>query len=59
MVNPRRPYFLLVHVRNFSDLRRVVRVLGRLPDTFEVVPLDLFLAMAAQAPTFRERFLEE
>ena len=57
--NPRRPYFLLMHVRNFSDIRRVKRILDRLPEEFEVTPLDLFLLMAGRKPTFRERYLAE
>ena len=59
-VNARRPYFLLLHVRQWSDITRVKEILDRLPtDAFEVVPLDRFLAMAGQRPTFQERYRGE
>ena len=54
-VNAKRPYFLLVHVRESSDIKRVKGILDRLPGEFEVVPLDLFLTMAGKEPTFEER----
>jgi hypothetical protein len=57
-INAKRPYFLLVHVREWSDVRRVKGILDRLGAEFEVVPLDVFLAMAGEKPTFEERFLE-
>ncbi len=56
-INKTRPYFLLMHVRESSDVKRVKRILDRLPKEFEVVPLDLFLVMAGRQPTFQERFL--
>jgi hypothetical protein len=57
-VNARRPYFLLVHVREWSDIKRVKGILSKLSSEFEVVPLDIFLTMAGQEPTFQERFLK-
>ncbi|MCA9744195.1 MAG: hypothetical protein H6695_10120 [Deferribacteres bacterium] len=57
-LNPKRPYFLLLHVRQWSDIKRVKRILDALPDEFEVVPLDIFLKMAGEQPTFQERYLE-
>jgi hypothetical protein len=56
-VNPRRPYFLLVHIRESSDIKRVKGILEKLGPDFEVVPLDVFLTMAGKEPTFRERFM--
>jgi hypothetical protein len=56
-VNPKRPYFLLVHVREWSNVKRVKGILDKLGPEFEVVPLDVFLAMAGQQPTFKERYL--
>lgn len=55
-VNPARPYFLLVHIRESSDIKRVKGILERLGPEFEVIALDTFLAMAGQQPTFKERF---
>ncbi len=57
-VNSVRPYFLLVHVRESSDVKRVKGILDKLGPEFEVVPLDIFLKMAGNKPTFKERFLE-
>ncbi|ACB76236.1 GxGYxYP domain-containing protein [Opitutus terrae] len=51
-INRDRPYFLLMHVRQWSDISRVKSVLDQLGPAFEVVPLDVFLKMAAAAPTF-------
>ena len=55
-INPKRPYFLLVHIRESSDIKRVKGILERLGPEFEVVPLDVFLTMAGKEPTFKERF---
>jgi hypothetical protein len=55
-INPQRPYFLLIHIREYSDLQRTKNILNRLGKDFEVVPLDLFLRYSAEKPTFEERF---
>ena len=57
-INTERPYFLLMHVRNFSDIERVVRIAERLSNRFELVSLDVFLKMAGENPTYRERYLD-
>jgi hypothetical protein len=57
--NAKRPYFLLVHVREYSDVKRVKGILDKLGPEFEVVPLDVFLSMAGQQPTFDSRVLGE
>ncbi len=56
-INAKRPYFLLVHVREWSDVKRVKGILDRLGPEFEVVPLDVFLTMAGKSPTFEKRVL--
>ncbi|MEW6510148.1 MAG: hypothetical protein AB1428_04240 [Bacteroidota bacterium] len=58
-VNAKRPYFLLVHVREYSDVKRVKGILDKLGPEFEVVPLDVFLTMAGARPTFEERVLNK
>jgi GxGYxYP putative glycoside hydrolase C-terminal domain/GxGYxYP_N second domain/GxGYxYP third domain/GxGYxYP_N 1st domain len=58
-INSARPYFLLLHVRESSDIKRVIGILDKLDSQFEVVPLDVFLTMAGARPTFKERFLEQ
>jgi hypothetical protein len=57
-INSKRPYFLLLHVRESSDVKRVKSILEKLGPDFEVVPLDIFLTMAGKEPTFQERHLE-
>lgn len=58
-INKKRPYFLLVHVRESSTVKRVKSILDKLGPQFELVPLDVFLKMAGQQPTFEERFLKK
>ncbi|MBS0663621.1 MAG: hypothetical protein JSR48_10190 [Verrucomicrobia bacterium] len=57
-MNPVRPYFLLVHVRENSDVARVKRICDRLGPNFEIVPLDVFLTMAGAQPTFQEAYAQ-
>ena len=56
-INAKRPYFLLIHVREWSDISRVKSILDRLGPDFEDVPLDVFLKLAGRNPTFQERYL--
>ena len=56
-MNSTRPYFLLMHVRQWTDIKRVKNILDKLGPEFEVVPLDVFLAMAGAKPTFKEKLL--
>ena len=58
-INDTRPYFLLMHVRQWSDITRVRDILNRLGPEFEIVPLDIFLKMAGNKPTFEEYTLPE
>ena len=58
-INSKRPYFLLVHVREYSDIKRVRAILNLLSDQFELVPLDVFLRLAGDNPTYEERFLKK
>jgi hypothetical protein len=57
-LNPIRPYFLLMHVRQTSTVQRVKSIISRLGPKFELVPLDIFLKMAGEQPTFQEQFRE-
>lgn len=56
-LNKVRPYYLLLHIRESSDISRVKSILDQLPAEFEVVPLDLFLKMAGDTPTFVNRYI--
>ena len=58
-INKNRPYFLLMHVRQWSDITRVKRILDKLGAEFELVPLDIFLKMAGENPTFEKKVLEK
>jgi len=58
-LNTRRPYFLLMHVREDSDVARVKEILDKLGPDFEVLPLDVFLTMAGTHPTFEQRILPD
>ena len=55
-LNPKRPYYLLIHVRESSTIDRVADILGSLEEETEIVPIDVLLSIAGQAPTFRTRF---
>jgi hypothetical protein len=58
-LNDKRPYYLLLHIRETSDVARVKSILNQLPDSFELVPLDIFLKMAGNTPTFTNRYIEK
>ncbi len=58
-INTGRPYFLLMHVRESSNVKRVKSIIDKLGPDFELVPLDVFIKMAGEAPTFQERFLKK
>ncbi|MFH0761011.1 MAG: hypothetical protein V2A67_05875 [Bacteroidota bacterium] len=58
-LNPKRPYFLLLHVREYSDISRVKSILDKLGPEYEVIPLDMMMKMAAEKPTFKERYLKK
>ena len=60
-INKERPYFLLIHVRESSEITRVKSICDqfsqKLGNKLEIVPLDIFLKMAGENPTYKERFL--
>jgi len=56
-MNTDRPYFLLLHIRQWSTIEHVKGILDQLGPGFEVVPLDVFLKLAAAQPDFEPRFL--
>jgi len=58
-LNAKRPYFLLMHVREWSDIERVKRILNKLGPEFELVPLDVFMKMAGSRWTFKTRYAED
>ncbi|HPN35639.1 MAG TPA: GxGYxYP family putative glycoside hydrolase [bacterium] len=58
VINAKLPYFLLVHVRESSDVARVKSICDKLSKNIEVVPLDVFLKMAGEEPTFQEYYYQ-
>ncbi len=58
-LNPARPYYLVVHVRESSDMTRVKDIIDRLGPEFEVVPLDVLMKYAGAHPTFGHRYRGE
>lgn len=55
-LNTKRPYFLLVHVRESNDVNSLVEIVKRLDGPVEVVPLDVFLKLAASNKTYTTRY---
>ncbi len=51
-MNPQRPYFLLMHVRESNTVEKVQQILAGLTEPAEVVPLDVFLKLAASKQTY-------
>ncbi len=58
-LNKKRPYFLLLHIREWNSIERVKKILDQLGPDYEVVPLDIFLKMAGQQPTFKTHYLQQ
>jgi hypothetical protein len=58
-INPRRPYYLPVHVREDNDVERMKQVIALLGNDFEVVAPREFMLMAGRQPTTTTRYLDE
>jgi hypothetical protein len=55
--NTVRPYFLAVHVREFSTVGKVQEIIAGLPaDAFTVQPIDSFFELANANPTWLDRY---
>ncbi len=55
-LNQKRPYFMLVHVRESKSIEKTVSILNAVSEPIEVVPLDKFLKMAASNKTYSTRY---
>ena len=55
-LNAKRPYFLLVHVRESNDVNSLVEVTKNLNGPVEIVPVDKFLKLAASNKTYTTRY---
>jgi hypothetical protein len=58
-INPKRPYFLPVHVREDNNVERMRNIVEGLGPEFEVVPPREFMIMAGSRPTMTTRYLVE
>ncbi|MGB2958455.1 MAG: GxGYxYP domain-containing protein [Bacteroidota bacterium] len=57
-LNPKRPYYLAIHVRQNNDVQRMSRIVEGLGPEFEVVPPREFMIMAGEKPTMTTRYLD-
>ncbi len=55
-LNAKRPYFLLVHVRESNDVNSLVEITKQLTGPVEIVPLDVFLKLASAEKTYTTRY---
>ena len=55
-INAKRPYFLLVHVRESNDVNSLVEITKQLEGPVEIVPVDVFLKLAASNKTYTTRY---
>ncbi|RKX31366.1 MAG: hypothetical protein DRP71_13555 [Verrucomicrobia bacterium] len=55
-LNRKRPYFMLIHVRESKSIEKTVGILEAVNEPIEIVPLDVFLKMAANNKTYRTRY---
>ena len=55
-LNAVRPYYLAIHVREFSTIGKVVDIVNLLDsETFEITPADEFFEMANENPTWKDK----
>ncbi|MBX3749766.1 MAG: hypothetical protein KF897_06740 [Opitutaceae bacterium] len=57
-LNPQRPYFMLIHIRESNTIEKVKKIIDSLTEPVEVVPVDVFLKLAASEKTYRTRYQE-
>jgi hypothetical protein len=57
-LNPKRPYYLAIHVRQNNDVQRMSRIVEGLGPEFKVVPPREFMVMAGKRPTMTTRYLD-
>ncbi len=57
-INPRRPCFIPIHVREDNNVKRMKEIVDLLGPGFEVVPPREFMVMAGKKPTMTRRYLD-
>ncbi len=55
-LNPKRPYFICFHVREYTDVKGVMDIMKPLGPEFKIVPIDEFLKLASMDPTFKTQY---
>lgn len=55
-LNQNRPYFLLLHIRERNPVEKVKKIFDSLTEPVDVVPLDVFLKLAADAKTYQTHY---
>jgi len=58
-LNQQKPYFLLIHVRQWNSIDKINEILSGLDKSYEIVPLDVFMKMASSNPTYKENYLHK
>jgi hypothetical protein len=58
-LNPQRPYFLLMHVRESNTVEKVRQIFGLLSEDVEIVPVDVFMKLAASQKTYLTRYQKQ
>lgn len=55
-LNPVRPYFMLIHVRESNTIEKVRQIYESLSEPVELVAVDTFMKLAASNQTYRTRY---
>jgi GxGYxYP putative glycoside hydrolase C-terminal domain/GxGYxYP_N second domain/GxGYxYP third domain/GxGYxYP_N 1st domain len=58
-LNTQRPYFQVIHVREFSNILRVKDIMAQLGPEYELVHYEHLMQMARDNPTFTTRYEED
>ncbi|KAH3760209.1 GxGYxYP putative glycoside hydrolase C-terminal domain [Pelomyxa schiedti] len=55
-VNSKRPYFMVMHVRETNSINRIEQIVNALGPDFHLVPFDSYFRALAQNPTFETHY---
>ncbi|HOX86765.1 MAG TPA: GxGYxYP family putative glycoside hydrolase [bacterium] len=57
-LNPQRPFYVPVHVRENNDVERMSKIMRLLGPEFKVVPPEELMILAGKKPNFTNRYLD-
>ncbi|MCI0512799.1 hypothetical protein L0128_06275 [candidate division KSB1 bacterium] len=57
-INPKRPYYLPVHVRESNTVARIKTIIDQLGPEFAIVPPEELMLLAGKKPTMTTRYLD-